>query len=827
MGIYNIAVYAMDRKGNTSDTEFTTLSRNLTRRAVIVGGGAGGELSHAMIEKNASLAYNALISQRYNANEINFMNPLFTKPTTFYLGAYLEGLAGDENLDLTIYLIGSGDTRTFTMNDDPEGMNDDDKFLTASQLDAWLDVIQGKPSRVTLIYDGNKSGSFIQALMPPEGKERIIIASTGPESAAYFKTEGSVSFSSFFWDRVASGATTGDAFLYAKSAIAYCSRMNDISFSCYRPQHPSIDANGNSIANELTDYEIAEVLYLGDGVAYADDPPLIGSVSVVRDGNLLTITAHDVSSTKPVTKVWAVIRPISYCPGTSEDMPQEVFEQELFDPDENGTYSYTLNIDNACKVTVYAMSLDTEGEPNISAPSEPIINQPGGDIYEDPDGNGIFDDDPLEANVIVVNYPSPQPHTFHHPDDEDWVKFYGVTTEEGHVYTIEAGNLTENCPVIELYKEGNLSEPIAVASEYPVNNKIWLDFACTKNGIYYVKLFRGNCTYIEGEMSYDLQVYDGNIGLTALVAGKVRDSVSGKAIDGAVITSNGIGAAISTRGDYIFSEVPGNWTITARKESYASSRASLRIEAVEEYIRKDIAMYPISASGCATAADCDDGIFCNGVETCVDKTCQPGTNPCPDDGIFCNGSETCSEDTDACGHAGNPCQLNLTCDEEWDACVGCLEDSDCNDGLFCNGIETCLEGACRPGTYPCPEGVTCDEEADECELPTLEMIPRAIMQSHWIPLPVFMSIRGIHTHFNSASRVTFTPPSVMALPMLINPETLLCFGLMLPAWVTGQAVESIVVSVTTGIENATGSVDIMLLPFLLGEEKQESEDRIQ
>ncbi len=132
--------------------------------------------------------------------------------------------------------------------------------------------------------------------------------------------------------------------------------------------------------------------------------------------------------------------------------------------------------------------------------------------------------------------------------------------------------------------------------------------------------------------------------------------MSGKSIDGAVITSNGIGATISTRGDYIFSEVPGNWTITARKESYATSRDSIRIEADEEYIRKNIGMYPMTTSGCVTAADCDDGIFCNGAETCVDKTCQPGTSPCPDDGIFCNGEETCSEENDSCGHAGNPCQ---------------------------------------------------------------------------------------------------------------------------------------------------------------------------
>jgi hypothetical protein len=31
---------------------------------------------------------------------------------------------------------------------------------------------------------------------------------------------------------------------------------------------------------------------------------------------------------------------------------------------------------------------------------------------------------------------------------------------------------------------------------------------------------------------------------------------------------------------------------------------------------------------CVTAADCDDGLFCNGAETCVDTHCVPGQPPC-------------------------------------------------------------------------------------------------------------------------------------------------------------------------------------------------------
>jgi hypothetical protein len=46
---------------------------------------------------------------------------------------------------------------------------------------------------------------------------------------------------------------------------------------------------------------------------------------------------------------------------------------------------------------------------------------------------------------------------------------------------------------------------------------------------------------------------------------------------------------------------------------------------------------------CAIDAHCDDGLFCNGVETCdaLNCTCQAGTNPCP-------AETTCNEATDRC-----------------------------------------------------------------------------------------------------------------------------------------------------------------------------------
>ena len=59
--------------------------------------------------------------------------------------------------------------------------------LTASQLDTWLDEAQGFISgKVTVICDADFSGSFLPFLTPPEGKERIVLASTAADESAHF-----------------------------------------------------------------------------------------------------------------------------------------------------------------------------------------------------------------------------------------------------------------------------------------------------------------------------------------------------------------------------------------------------------------------------------------------------------------------------------------------------------------------------------------------------------------------------------------------------------------------------------------------------------------
>lgn len=78
---------------------------------------------------------------------------------------------------------------------------------------------------------------------------------------------------------------------------------------------------------------------------------------------------------------------------------------------------------------------------------------------------------------------------------------------------------------------------------------------------------------------------------------------------------------------------------------------------------------------CFALADCDDGLYCTGLESCVGGACVSTGDPC----------------------AGSL----LSCDEVRDECVECFYDADCDDNLTCNGAEVCVSGHCRAGPNLC------------------------------------------------------------------------------------------------------------------------------
>ena len=99
-------------------------------------------------------------------------------------------------------------------------------------------------------------------------------------------------------------------------------------------------------------------------------------------------------------------------------------------------------------------------------------------------------------------------------------------------------------------------------------------------------------------------------------------------------------------------------------------------------------------TGCTSDADCDDGLACNGAESCDSNTgdCEPG------EPLSCDGDDVC--------------------DDIREGCVSpCTDDAECDDTVFCNGTETCDVGSglCAPGApVDCPDGESCDEDSQEC-----------------------------------------------------------------------------------------------------------------
>lgn len=127
---------------------------------------------------------------------------------------------------------------------------------------------------------------------------------------------------------------------------------------------------------------------------------------------------------------------------------------------------------------------------------------------------------------------------------------------------------------------------------------------------------------------------------------------------------------------------------------------------------------------CTYDADCDDGLHCNGMETCnAAGTCENGTPPCEDDGLFCNGIETCNEESGQCSTPENPCGDKTTCNEAENSYYCCDNDLECDESEDCNSCSydcisgssggdncsDCFKGICDGVCHPVKDGPNCSD----------------------------------------------------------------------------------------------------------------------
>ena len=101
----------------------------------------------------------------------------------------------------------------------------------------------------------------------------------------------------------------------------------------------------------------------------------------------------------------------------------------------------------------------------------------------------------------------------------------------------------------------------------------------------------------------------------------------------------------------------------------------------------------IILGGCDNDGDCDDGVYCNGQETCdALRQCQSGTT------VDCNDGVACTDDS---------------CNETLDTCDNIPNHSYCDNGTYCDGAEVCDSVlGCQLGTpVDCNDGVNCTDDS--------------------------------------------------------------------------------------------------------------------
>lgn len=104
-----------------------------------------------------------------------------------------------------------------------------------------------------------------------------------------------------------------------------------------------------------------------------------------------------------------------------------------------------------------------------------------------------------------------------------------------------------------------------------------------------------------------------------------------------------------------------------------------------------------STPACTTNADCSNGLFCDGAETCVSGACVSGSAPC-----------------------------TSKCNESTDQCVQCLTSADCNDNNACTTDTCSAAGTCSNallvpccGNNVCEVGESCSSCSADCKSGTI------------------------------------------------------------------------------------------------------------
>jgi len=197
-----------------------------------------------------------------------------------------------------------------------------------------------------------------------------------------------------------------------------------------------------------------------------------------------------------------------------------------------------------------------------------------------------------QAQVIVLNYHTPQNHTFHETNDEDWIMFYALG---GETYKIKASNpqVLVCDPVIELFESDGITRIGDPKNDAGPGVEEYLLWDCPADGLYYVRMTNA-VGFWGANVWYDLSVdIPGAFSLPGYVNGTVTSD--GNGLGGAVLRA-GSGSGLSqANGSYIISLESGTYTVTVSKSGYHSGSFSVSVPGGGS-VNRNIELVPINNS---------------------------------------------------------------------------------------------------------------------------------------------------------------------------------------------------------------------------------------
>ena len=259
-------------------------------------------------ERLAMDAYVVCRQRGYRTSDICLLAPNGTVSKSTHLGFPIDAEGENGRLetaikdwasdvdDLILYFVDHGVVR--------EGRGNlvlrPGAYLNSETLKAWLDDWQTQKAERTslVIIDTCYSGHFVKELAFGS-PQRIVMAATGPGALAHFQGNGAISFSQLFWDEIAAGSATHDAFLTTVDNLAET-----------LDQVPLIDVNGDGSPENPETLGELRGIGIGDLVGGVQRPA-IGTV--IEDINInessTTLWCMDVVSNNGIQRVIAYIVP--------------------------------------------------------------------------------------------------------------------------------------------------------------------------------------------------------------------------------------------------------------------------------------------------------------------------------------------------------------------------------------------------------------------------------------------------------------------------------------------------------------------------------------